>query len=167
MIVLVIGGVRSGKSDLAAGLAADLGEPVTVVAPTRMPDDPELAARVRAHQERRPESWTTCECGSALPAALESIEGTALVDSLGTWVAWSPELTVDTDALVASLRRRPGDTVVVSEEVGLAVHPPTPAGRRFTDVLGGLNAAVSAVADRALLVVAGRVVTLEHPAPGR
>ena len=38
--------------------------------------------------------------------------------------------------LVEALRRRQGDTVVVTEEVGLAVHPLTDVGRRFVDDLG-------------------------------
>ena len=57
---------------------------------------------------------------------------------------------------------RTGDTVVVSEEVGLSVHPTTEAGRRFVDVLGEVNRAVGDAADRVLLVVAGRVVPLER-----
>jgi len=53
----------------------------------------------------------------------------------------------------------------VSEEVGLSVHPPTDAGRRFVDALGELNQAVAAVADDVLLVVAGRVLPLERWEP--
>jgi nicotinate-nucleotide--dimethylbenzimidazole phosphoribosyltransferase len=49
----------------------------------------------------------------------------------------------------------------VSEEVGLGVHAPTEVGRRFADALGELNRAVADVADRALLVVAGRVLPLD------
>jgi nicotinate-nucleotide--dimethylbenzimidazole phosphoribosyltransferase len=52
--------------------------------------------------------------------------------------------------------------VVVSEEVGLGVHAPSEAGRRFADVLGTLNRAVADVADRVLLVVAGRVLPLDR-----
>ena len=46
--------------------------------------------------------------------------------------------------------------MVVSEEVGLGVHPSTELGRRFRDALGDVNQAVAAVADEVLLVVAGR-----------
>src|SRR3712207_9219476 len=64
--------------------------------------------------------------------------------------------------LCRALTDRGGDTVVVSEEVGLGVHPPTSAGRRFSDALGALNQSVAAVADRVLLVVAGRVLALDR-----
>jgi len=41
------------------------------------------------------------------------------------------------------------------------VHPSTEVGRRFRDVLGELNQRVAALADKAILVVAGRVLPLE------
>jgi adenosyl cobinamide kinase/adenosyl cobinamide phosphate guanylyltransferase len=160
VITLVIGGVRSGKSELGARLASRLGDAVTVLVPTTFPADPDLAARVRAHQARRPDSWTTVECGAALPAALAATAGPVLVDSLGTWVAETPGFEVDSPALLDALGARARSSVLVTEEVGLAVHPPTEAGRRFTDALGALNAEVAAIADEALLAVAGRVVPL-------
>ena len=166
MITLVIGGVRSGKSELGARLASRLGDSVTVVVPTTFPDDPDLAARVRAHQARRPDSWATIECGAELPVALGAAAGPVLVDSLGTWVAETPGFDVDVDALLDALATRAGATVLVTEEVGLSVHAPTEAGRRFADALGALNAAVAAVADEALLTVAGRVVPLLRPECG-
>ncbi len=159
MIVLVVGGTRSGKSAIAERIAADLGEPVTFVA-TAAVTDPGMAARIEAHRARRPASWPTIECGEGLPDVVAGIDGTALVDSLGTWVAGAPEMRVDANALVGALQGRGAHTVVVSEEVGLSVHAPTAAGRDFTDALGDLNVAVAEVADRVLLVAAGRVVSL-------
>ena len=166
MIVVVLGGIRSGKSELAERLASQLGEPVTVVVPAR-PDDPDFAARVRLHQSRRPPSWATIECGPELPDALARIDGVALVDSLGSWIAAAPDFTVDAASLLDALQQRDDPTVVVSEEVGLSVHPPTELGRRFADTLGGLNTAVASVADRVLLCVAGRVIPLEAATDAR
>jgi adenosylcobinamide kinase/adenosylcobinamide-phosphate guanylyltransferase len=159
VITLVIGGTRSGKSEVAARVAATMGEPVTVVVPTVVADE-DFAQRVRDHQARRPPSWTTVECGTDLPNALRAANGTVLIDSLGSWVAGTDQFAVDTDALVGALVARSDATVVVTEEVGLSVHPPTEAGRRFADRLGALNVAVARLAEPVLLVVAGRVTHL-------
>jgi adenosylcobinamide kinase / adenosylcobinamide-phosphate guanylyltransferase len=44
--------------------------------------------------------------------------------------------------------------------VGSSVHPPTRAGRLFRDQLGWLNQRLAAESDEAVLVVAGRPLTL-------
>lgn len=169
MIVLVLGGTRSGKSALAEGMAARLarsGGDVTYVATARLdPADADHAARIDAHRRRRPERWTTVECAEpgALPSALRDADGVVLLDSLGTWVAGHPDLDADPGPLIDALRARSGSTVVVSEEVGLALHATTDVGRRFVDALGEVNRAVSAVADHAVLVVAGRAIELPPP----
>jgi adenosyl cobinamide kinase/adenosyl cobinamide phosphate guanylyltransferase len=163
VIVLVLGGTRSGKSEIGERIARDLPQPVTYVATGWVEPDEDLAARIAAHRARRPDAWLTIESGADLTGALRTYpEGTALVDSLGSWVAGHPDLAVDVQALVATLQSRSGDTVIVSEEVGLSVHPATETGRRFVDVLGEVNRAVADLADRVLLVVAGRVVPLDR-----
>jgi adenosyl cobinamide kinase/adenosyl cobinamide phosphate guanylyltransferase len=161
MIVLVVGGARSGKSALGERLAGRLPEPVTYFATMVVGDDPDLAARVERHRKRRSAAWSTVEVGAELPDALRTTVGTALVDSLGPWLASQPGMVVDRDSVCRALVDRQGDTVLVSEEVGWGVHPSTSAGRRFRDELGSLNQAVAAVADAAYLSVAGRVVQLE------
>lgn len=168
MITLVLGGARSGKSVVAerraAALAGDAGA-VAYVATAIARGDADLAARIRAHRDRRPASWSTVEAGADLVGALASVDDHAvvLIDSLGTWVGAQPELAVDIDELLATLRARTGSSVLVSDEVGLGVHPSTEAGLRFRDTLGALNLAVAEVADDVLLVVAGRVLSLERP----
>jgi adenosyl cobinamide kinase/adenosyl cobinamide phosphate guanylyltransferase len=164
VITLVLGGARSGKSAVAESLAARLGAPVTYVATARVDaDDLDHAARIDAHRARRDPSWAKVEAGSDLVDAVRTLTGTVLVDSLGTWVTGGDEPAGDGTALAAALRDRAGDSIVVSEEVGLGVHPSSELGRRFRDVLGEVNQAVAAVADEVLLVVAGRVLPLERP----
>jgi adenosyl cobinamide kinase/adenosyl cobinamide phosphate guanylyltransferase len=160
VITLVLGGTRSGKSSVAEQLTARHGEPVTYVATLAVGDDAELQARVARHHARRPAEWSTIEVTDRLPETLAALAGTVLVDSLGPWVAAQPDMDVDQDALCQALTGRRGDTVVVSDEVGLGVHPSSSAGLRFRDALGQVNQAVAAVADRTLLVVAGRVMVL-------
>ncbi|HEX9505685.1 MAG TPA: bifunctional adenosylcobinamide kinase/adenosylcobinamide-phosphate guanylyltransferase, partial [Acidimicrobiia bacterium] len=71
MIVLVIGGTRSGKSEIAEQLARRLGEPVTVVVPGLVGDD-DFSARVAEHRARRPPEWATVECAAQLAGALHA-----------------------------------------------------------------------------------------------
>jgi adenosyl cobinamide kinase/adenosyl cobinamide phosphate guanylyltransferase len=163
VLTLVLGGARSGKSAVAEQLALDRGARCTYVATAVVaPDDPDFAERVQAHRERRPATWATVDAGAALASALRAVEGPVLVDSLGTWVAATPGFDVDIAELVAALVARAAETVVVSDEVGLGVHPPTDVGVRFRDVVGDVNRAVAEVADEVLLVVAGRVLPLER-----
>ena len=168
MITLVLGGARSGKSAVAerraSALAGDTGA-VTYIATAIPRDDADFAARIRAHQDRRPASWRTVEAGADLVGALVALvdDTVVLVDSLGTWVGAQPELVVDIDDLLATLRARTRPSVLVSEEVGLGVHPSTIAGLRFRDALGELNHAIADIADNVVLVVAGRVLPLERP----
>jgi adenosylcobinamide kinase/adenosylcobinamide-phosphate guanylyltransferase len=159
VIVLVLGGTRSGKSEVAERLTADLGPAVTYVATAVVGDDTDFAARVAEHQARRPSTWTTVETGD-LPTALDTLRGPVLVDSIGTWVASAPEFAVDADALCRACTERDGDTVIVTEEVGLSIHAPTEVGRRFVDAIGECNQRIAEVADRVLLVVAGRTLEL-------
>jgi adenosyl cobinamide kinase/adenosyl cobinamide phosphate guanylyltransferase len=138
---------------------------VTFVA-TAIASDPEFAARVEAHRQRRPAAWATVEAGADLVDVLRRLQGSLLVDALGTWVAGVSDFAVDSQELCAVLRARTAQasTVVVSEEVGLGVHPYTAAGGRVPDARGVLNRAVAAVADEVVLVVAGRALRLDAPA---
>ncbi len=176
-ITLVLGGARSGKSAVAERLAASLyspGSSLVYVATGPSPrDDADWAARVAKHRARRPAAWSTIEVGPGgdLDAVLEATSAPVLVDSLGTWIAGLADFGLDggpaavlCERLVA--RRASGrPTVVVSEEVGMSVHPQSSLGRDFRDALGDLNRHVARVADVVQLVVAGRVLTLgpEHP----
>lgn len=164
-VVFVLGGARSGKSALAESMAEDLADEsgtVTYLATGWVPDgsDPAWAARVAAHRLRRPTGWSTVEVGDDLPGALRAATGVVLVDSLGTWVSGSSGFAVDGAALCDAVRDRGASTVLVSDEVGLGVHPETAIGRAFRDALGDLNRAVADIADEVVLVVAGRALKL-------
>jgi adenosylcobinamide kinase/adenosylcobinamide-phosphate guanylyltransferase len=171
---LVTGGSRSGKSRFAEGLLAG-AEAVTYLAPGPLPDpgsDAEWAARVLAHQERRPEHWTTVETAD-LAAELRRGDPAYLVDCLGTWVTavvdglgtWDVPLTewqADFDARVTELvdawQATPRIAVAVTNEVGWGLVSEHRSGRVFTDLLGQVNAAVAAASEDVVLMVAGRAL---------
>lgn len=174
--ILVTGGVRSGKSRLAEELCQKWPA-VTYVTPGYPADpekDAEWAARVAAHQRRRPASWTTVET-IGLTDALRNADRPVLIDCLGTWLtrtldaweAWdSPvpevlprfeETLTDLDAAWASC---PHDVVAVTNEVGWGLVSEHASGRLFTDLLGRTNQTLGRSADEVILVVAGRALRL-------
>jgi adenosyl cobinamide kinase/adenosyl cobinamide phosphate guanylyltransferase len=122
----------------------------------------DLAARVAAHRARRPEGWRTVELarGADLAGEARRLTGTLLIDSLGMWLAGTRGLVAGGERLCRELTARSGDAVIVSDEVGLGVHPSTGAGLAFRDALGQLNRELADVADEVVLVVAGRVLRL-------
>ena len=169
-LVLLLGGARSGKSEMAETMAAAesarLGAGVTFIAGAAPPaGDADWAARIEAHRRRRPGDWSTLESFDDLGAVLRRADIAAQVlvlDSLGSWLAGRDEFAWD-ESVVEALAARPGPTFVVSEEVGMGVHPSSSAGRVFRDSLGRLNAEVATVADYVYLVVAGRRLELDRP----
>ncbi len=163
-VILVLGGVRSGKSAVAESLIADLsgGGPVTYLATGRADlADTEFAQRIADHRSRRPRHWTTVEVDGDLAAAVDGTSGPVLVDSVTTWMSADPTFEPDVAALVAALARRREPVVLVSDEVGFGGYPATDIGGRFADALGRCIQDLADGADRVLLVVAGR--TLELP----
>ena len=138
--------------------------------------DAEWSARIDAHRARRPVCWTTVE-DPDLPALLGALgpdDPPLLVDDLATWLtgvlddtgAWDrPEVPDAVGAAVTGLVDAVGGcrgrAVLVSAEVGLGVVPATRAGRLFRDELGALNAALAAVCDEVLLLVAGLPLRLK------
>ena len=170
-LLLLTGGARSGKSRLAAGIAAEGGGPVTVIATGEARDD-EMAERIRMHRARRPQSWATIEEPVDLEAALRAVpdEALAVVDCLTLWVSNLVEKGLRDDEIEARARSaarlaaaRGGDTVVVTNEVGSGIVPANALARRFRDLLGNVNSIWAEHSDRSALVVAGQILPLSSP----
>jgi adenosyl cobinamide kinase/adenosyl cobinamide phosphate guanylyltransferase len=170
-LTLLLGGVRSGKSRLAADLARAWEKPVVVIA-TAEPRDEEMAGRIRRHQAQRPPDWQTVEEPVELSDALARAphDACVVVDCLTLWVSNLMELGLSDEGIreraeqaASRAAARPQPSVVVSNEVGSGIVPGGPLARRFTDVLGVVNAAWADRADRVFLVVAGRLVRTADP----
>ncbi|WP_344253981.1 bifunctional adenosylcobinamide kinase/adenosylcobinamide-phosphate guanylyltransferase [Actinoplanes campanulatus] len=172
--VLVLGGIRSGKSGFAESLVASAPSVRYVATAVGGEDDPEWLARIEAHQLRRPQSWTTEETGGD-PARLTELiaqagpDETLLVDDLGGWVAavldparQPKDDEADVAALAAAVRGAVARVVLVSPEVGLSLVPVTPVGRAFADALGTTNQALASACDGVVLVVAGQPTWLRN-----
>jgi adenosylcobinamide kinase/adenosylcobinamide-phosphate guanylyltransferase len=170
MLIALTGGARSGKSTAALSAATSLDAPVTFIA-TAEAGDAEMTERIERHRADRPAAWTTIEAPIQLAQAVERVDDqvTIIIDCLSMWVSnrmlagCAGSIVDEAGDLGERLRERNGTAIVVTNEVGSGVVPATPLGRSYRDVLGSVNQAVVASADRAYLVVAGRLLELAEP----
>ncbi len=166
-VTLVLGGARSGKSAHAEALVTAAGAGLYLA--TAEARDAEMAARIRAHRERRGDAWTTVEEPLEVADALARHADparTILLDCLTLWLSNLMEAGRDadaeTDGFVAALAGLAGPVVVVSNEVGLGVVPDNAAARAFVDAAGRLNQAVAGAADRVVFMAAGLPTVLKE-----
>lgn len=170
--ILVLGGIRSGKSGLAERLAG-LSPPVCYVA-TASPGDAEMAERIRRHREQRPAEWDLVEepvALGAVMAARASQAPTLLVDCMSLWLGQllaagdDAAFQRERHAFVDAVTAYPGGVVIVSNEVGLGTIGMDALTRRFADELGWLNQDLAQRCDTVVLTVAGLPQVLKGELP--
>ena len=174
-LILVSGPSRGGKSAWAEHLAQRWpGAVVYLATGPEGNSDPSWRERVLQHQQRRPGGWRVAEVGAELVERLLQMASDPqdsdpaqllLIDSLGTWLAWHLDDTGERwrqrcAELVSALQQQPGPVVMVVEETGWGVVPPTAVGGRFRDRLGALQQLLMEHCQSAWLVVAGRALNL-------
>jgi len=165
---LLIGGARSGKSNMALQLGLTWGGAVCFVATATAQDD-DMSARIAGHQDERPSHWELLERPEFGSSDVPDGDDELLIVDCITMLVANLIFADHTDdgilnhavELATALDRRRGPSIVVTNEVGLGVHPETPLGRRYRDTLGRVNRALAERAETSLLVVAGKVVPLE------
>jgi adenosylcobinamide kinase / adenosylcobinamide-phosphate guanylyltransferase len=171
---LVLGGIRSGKSQWAETAIAEStgpGRPVRYLATGAAPDgDADWSERIAAHRARRPSHWLTVETVDVPTQLRAEAETPTLVDDIGGWLtavmdrqdAWTTgSVVADVADLIEAVGAFASPLALVSPEVGLTVVPPAASGRRFADELGGLNQRLAELCDRVVLVVAGQPLTVK------
>jgi len=181
--ILFLGGARSGKSRAADAAASRHGPRVLYVA-TAEARDAEMAARIDAHRANRPATWRTIEAprnvGAAVRRALRDGGADAvLVDCVTILVsnllldglsdedldsideaAAQGRVDEELDELLAAIRESGLPWILVSNEVGSGIVPASPLGRVYRDLLGRANQRLTASAENAYLMVAGRALDL-------
>ncbi len=168
-VTLITGGQRSGKSTYAEQLARSLSPSPVYMATAHIWDD-EFRQRVLRHQARRGSEWTNIEEERQL--SRHDVSGrVVLVDCLTLWATnyfFSDNEEQPVDEALAALKqeltqllRQDATFIIVTNEVGLGGTPANAVQRRFTDLLGWLNQAAAAMADRVVLMVSGIPVVIK------
>ncbi|MBI3743399.1 MAG: bifunctional adenosylcobinamide kinase/adenosylcobinamide-phosphate guanylyltransferase [Chloroflexi bacterium] len=170
-LTLVLGGARAGKSAFAERLAAQHKRALFVA--TAEARDEEMRERIARHKAARAKHWETLEEPVRVAAALTkraNAHDAVLLDCLTLWVSnlltteppSSPEaIAAETQGLLDAYDRGTASWIVVSNEVGLGVVPPSELGRLYRDALGKVNQRFAARADKVYLLVAGLALDLK------
>jgi adenosylcobinamide kinase/adenosylcobinamide-phosphate guanylyltransferase len=174
-ITFILGGARSGKSSfaqkLATRLTADSAGGVAYLA-TATVEDEEMKLRVARHRDNRPAEWMTIEEPRHVAGTLSGINSAVvIVDCLTLLVTNiilerggdpSPDLEKleqvvmpEIEDILKTCRRIRGQVLLVSNEVGMSVVPPTSLGRIFRDIAGRVNQRVAAEAEEVYFLLAG------------
>lgn len=144
--------------------------------------DEEMKHRILTHQNERSDKWQTIEeplhIVTAIQSAIQSVndsrfKAVIVIDCLTLWVSnlllQMSELSnaesraaKEAHALVALMQSTSNvHWILVSNETGLGVVPPTQLGRVYRDALGRVNQIVAAAANTVELMVAGIVVPIK------
>ncbi len=170
----ILGGARSGKSRYALARARRSPGPTAFLA-TAQALDAGMKTRIARHQAERPGGWTTVEEPlDIVPACrrLAARHDLVIIDCLTLWVSNRLErgdgdesILAGADELSKFMSERAISLILVSNEVGAGVHPPTEVGLRFRELLGLVNQRVAAAADRVILMVAGIPLSIKDASP--
>jgi len=181
--ILIIGGVRSGKSRFAQELALKLGEPVLFVA-TAAAGDEEMRQRIEEHQRARSATWTTLEVTTQIASQIEQKIGKAqvvIVDCItlllnnifSQYVDQTSEqidapliekkVISEIDELVDCINRIDTSFIMVTNEVGTGLVPANRVGRLYRDLLGKANQLLARRVDEVYLLVTGLPVQIKPP----
>ena len=172
-MTLIIGGARSGKSAFAEKLAAQY-ERVLFVATAEALDD-EMRRRIENHKQNRPDTWRTLEEPRDVAEVISGSDlahDVLLFDCLTLWVSnllldmeestdVEQQIATEAEKLLAVHESSDVEWIVVTNEVGEGVVPPTVLGRAFQDALGRVNQLFAARADRVYQMTAGLAVDLK------
>ncbi|HBI04463.1 MAG TPA: bifunctional adenosylcobinamide kinase/adenosylcobinamide-phosphate guanylyltransferase [Paenibacillaceae bacterium] len=170
-LILVTGGVRSGKSGFAEEVSARAGESALYVA-TGVNTDKEMEARIQSHRDRRPSHWGCIETPYDLPMDVGVYQNypVVLFDCFSTWVTnqmmripegemgkekWTDAILQGVDDWLTAMESYEGIVVAVTSEVGLGGVAMSSLGRWFQDVQGAVNQKLGVKANEVYMVVSG------------
>ncbi|HKM94849.1 MAG TPA: bifunctional adenosylcobinamide kinase/adenosylcobinamide-phosphate guanylyltransferase [Prolixibacteraceae bacterium] len=167
-ITFITGGQRSGKSSYAQKLAEEQSTSPIYLATSRIWDE-DFRQRVERHQSDRGEQWTTIEEEKQL--SKHNLEGkTVLLDCITLWLTnifYDNKNDIEKSLSEAKcewdvFRKQDFNLMVVSNELGMGVHPENELARKFADLQGWMNQYIAKSADEVILMVSGIPVSIRH-----
>lgn len=182
-LILVTGGVRSGKSTFAEEKANSFGDDVLYVA-TATPFDEEMKERIKKHKLQRPSSWETIEAHRDIDSLIQAKikdKSAVLLDCITVMInnimfdicpdfnnVGKAEETVICSSVKENVEKLIGFAdmcevpfVFVTNEVGMGLVPEYKASRIFRDLAGSMNQMIAKACEEVYLCVCGIPVKIK------
>jgi adenosylcobinamide kinase/adenosylcobinamide-phosphate guanylyltransferase len=169
MIYFITGGTRSGKSSYAQKAALQLNDrPIYIATSKVTSNDKEFTQRVERHKSDRDGRWTTYEAPLYV-SKLPLIGNVIVLDCVTLWLTNFFSLhKMDAELSLESIRKEidalqniAATFFIVSNEIGMGIHPDTLIGRKFTDLQGFANQYIASKASKVILMISGIPVIIK------
>lgn len=165
MKTLFIGGVKSGKSQLAEQfILQHYPDAKPYYLATTEFIDAEMQQRISRHQQRRHPRFITLEAPRQLYATLLACEQPVLVECVTMWLNNMLYYQVPTRSILQELEKvlqLPLDLVLVHNEVGFGIIPDNPLARTFVDLSGAAAQILGQACDRVMFCSAGLTIQMK------
>ncbi len=160
-IILISGGIKSGKSNFACSLV-NKKEHVYFIA-TAKPVDKEIKIKIELHQKNRSRNFITIEEPIKIVSLVSQLPkgSNIIIDCVNMWVANmmgkyhdEKDILSEVENLCKQLKKFKM-SVLVSNEVGMSLVSTNRLGRKFQELLGKTNQILASYADRVYLMFCG------------
>ncbi len=164
-IILVSGGICSGKSDFAENIAKNYDSITYIALSKKMDADENWQNKIKKHKSKRPENWKLIESDDLLKV-LTKVEDNLLIDSIGGFVVklikenddeWEKYL----DILIQLFKSYKHIVIIVGEQVGWGLVSEYEIGNRFADRMGQVLKEITKISTENWLTINGKAIRLD------
>ncbi len=165
-LILVSGGIKSGKSEFAEYLANKEKEVTYVALSQSRPTDNLWKEKVAIHKSRRPKAWKLIETENILPI-IQNEAGVLLIDSIGGFIVnglkekeddWKKSL----NNLLHYLFIYKSKIIIVGEQTGWGLVSEYRIGNLYTERLGITLKEITKISKENWLTINGKAIKLDN-----
>ena len=165
-IILVSGGVKSGKSEFAEYLASKENNVTYIALSESRPNDSLWKKKIRVHQLRRPKSWRLIETENLIPIIKVDM-GVLLIDSLGGFIVNSLKKKDEDwqnclNNLLYYLASYKSKIIIVGEQTGWGLVSEYKIGNIYTDRLGICLKEITKISTENWITINGKAIKLDN-----
>ena len=165
-IILVSGGIKSGKSEFAEYLASKEKNVTYIALSESRPNDKLWNEKVKQHQLRRPKSWKLIETENLIPI-IKVDKGVLLIDSLGGFIVNNLKKKEDDwknclNNLLYHLTLYKSKIIIVGEQTGWGLVSEFEIGNLYIDRLGTSLKEITKISKENWITINGKAIKLDN-----